>query len=147
MTLKNTIQPNHIPINKYELSVLGLPVITFTKVGGIEQETGDIMLPDKTSASGGQQEPFDMVCELPLHHTSEVDAIESWHKEGKDPVSPTYKKTGSMLYKGQDDSVVRAYSIINAWAKKLKYPDVEMENEGDMAVLEVTLRVDDYAPL
>ncbi len=147
MTLKNVLQPNHAPINKYELLVLGLPSIVFTKVGGIEQETGAVELPDNTTASGGQQKAFEVVCELPLHHVEELDSIESWYKEGKDPITPTYKKVGSMLYKGGDDSVVKSYSLLGAWIKKIKYPDAEMANDGEMGVVEITMSVDDYAVL
>ena len=127
--------------------VLGLPSIVFTKAGGAEQEVGSTDLPDKTKASGGQPEPFDIECELPLHHSSEVEAIEEWYDQGKDPVSPLYKKTATMLYKAQDDTVVKALSYMGAWISKLKYPDGEMENSGDMGVLVVTISVDDYAPL
>ena len=35
MVLKGTILPDHIPLNKYVLSVLGLPAITFTELSGI----------------------------------------------------------------------------------------------------------------
>lgn len=144
MTLKNVIQPNHVPINKYELSVLGLPKIIFTQVSGIEQETQKVTLPDRTSASGGQSEPFEVTAQLPLHHDNEVGAIESWYKEGQDPVSATYKKPGTMLYKRIDDSVAKTYSLIGMWVSKLKMPDADMSNEGEPAMVEVTFTVDDY---
>jgi len=144
MTLKNLIQPNHAPINKYELLVLGLPSVLFTDVTGIEQETQKVTLPDRTAASGGQSEPFEVVAKLPLHHTSEVSAIEAWYKEGQDPVTANYKKTGTMIYKAINDTIVKSYSLIGTWISKLKYPDTDMTNEGEPALLEVTFTVDDY---
>ena len=147
MTLKNTIDPNHVPLSKYQLNVLGLPLLKLTKVGGIEKVLKVANLPDKTSASGGQQDPFDLVCELPLHHSAERQAIEEWYKEGQDPVTATYKKSGVMSYKAIDDSVSAAYSLIGAFCMRLKYPDSDMEDDETMGVLEFTLRVDDAEPL
>jgi len=148
MTLKGTIATGHAPINKYEFSVETLPALIFTTVAGIEQETGGTVLPDKTKASGGEQEPFEMTCELPLHHVAEVAAIESWFKEAKDPVTATYKKTGTMLYYDIHGAVVKAISLSGVWVTKVKYPDTEMGNEeGEMGLLEVTMSVDDQAPI
>lgn len=147
MSLKGKIKENHSPMNKYELAVIGLPPITFTKVSGLEKETQKVTLPDRTSASGGQSNPFEITASLPLHHESEVAAIQSWYNEGQDPVSPTYKKTGTMVYKALDDTVTAAYSLIGAWVSKIKFPDTDMEDEGAMAVVEITLTVDDYDTL
>jgi hypothetical protein len=145
MTLKNVLKPNHSPVNKYKLSVSGLPALVLTKAGGVEQETGKVTLPDKTWASSGEQEPFEIECELPLHHTSEVAAIEKWYKEGKHPVQKSYKKTGTMIYKAIDDSTVKSLSLIGAGVTKIKYPDEDMsDTEGAMNVLVFTLTVDDY---
>lgn len=144
MTLKNLVKPNHVPMNKYELLVLGLPSILFTQVSGIEQETQKVDLPDRTSASGGQAAPFEITAMLPLHHDAELAAIEAWYKEGQDPVTATYKKTGTMIYKAIDDTVARSYSLLGMWISKLKYPDTEMANEGELAQVEVTFTVDDF---
>jgi len=145
MTLKNLVQSNHSPINKYELDVAGLPKLIFTKAGGVEQETGKTTLPDKTSASGGEQEPFEIECELPLHHAAEVAAIETWYKQGKHPVQEGYKKDCTMVYKRIDDSIAKTLAYIGTWVSKLKYPDADMSNaDGEMAVLTVTLTCDDY---
>ena len=144
MTLKNTIAANHSPANKYDLSVAGLPKFTFTKVDGIEQEVKKVTMPDRTAASGGQSDPFDVKATLPLHHTAEVAAIEAWFKAGKDPVQAGYKKTGTMIYKAIDDTIVKSYSLEGMWVSKLKMPDVEMSNDGEAALVEVTFSVDDY---
>jgi len=144
MTLKNIIQPAHAPLNKYELIVVGLPPVVFTQVAGIEQETQKVTLPDRTSVSGGQMDPFEIVAQLPLHHVSEVAAIELWYKESHDPVTATYKKTGTMIYKSIEDTVVKSYSLLGMWISRVKYPDADMANEGEAGYLEVTFTVDDY---
>ena len=146
MTLKGIIQTSHIPINKYEFSVETLPALIFTTVSGIEQETGGTVLPDKTKVTGGEQEPFELTCEIPLHHAAEIAALEAWFAEGKDPVTATYKKTGTMLYYNISGVVAKSLSLAGVWVSKLKYPDADMGNEeGELALLEVTLSVDDYA--
>lgn len=143
MTLKNVIQPDHAPINKYELSVLGLPKIIFTKVSGMEQEVKKTTLPDFTVASGGESDPFEITAEIPLHHEAEIQALEDWHNEGKDPVQLTYKKPGTMTYKRASGAVARAYSLLGMWPPKLKYPDTDMADAETPAVLEVTFSIDD----
>jgi len=145
MTLKGTIATNHIPVNKYTLSVATQPEFIFTTVSGVEQETAGTVLPDNTRASGGEQQPFDLTCEIPLHHSAEVVALEAWFKEGKDPVTATYKKVGTMIYKDISGAVKKSLQLNGMWITKLKYPDTDMSNEeGEMAVLEVTFSVDDY---
>lgn len=146
MVLKGKINANHIPINKYKLSVTGLVDILFTKVSGIEQEVAGTILPDRTRATGGEPQPFEITCELPLHHTSEVAVIQSWFAECKDPVSATYKKVGTMDYLDTSATNVASYTLDGMWITKLKYPDTDMSNEeGEMAVLEVTFSVDSYS--
>jgi hypothetical protein len=145
MTLKGQIQANHIPINKYSLSVATLPALIFTTVSGIEQETAGTILPDNTKASGGEQQPFELTCEIPLHHAAEVAAIEAWYKEGKDPVTATYKKTGTMIYSTIGGTVGKTLTVSGMWVSKVKYPDTDMGNEeGELALLEVTFSCDDY---
>lgn len=147
MTLKNLVQPDHASSNKYELSVLGLPKIIFTKVTGLEQETKKTTLPDGTAASGGETDPFEIVAELPIHHEAEVQAMEEWNQEGKDPVTLTYKKPGTMVHNRISGAVAKAYALIGMWPSKLKYPDSDMSDSETMQVLEVTFTVDDKDPL
>ena len=54
MPLKGLIDPDHIPVNKYELNIVGMPTIVFTSVSGLETEVAAIDLPDRTKATGGQ---------------------------------------------------------------------------------------------
>lgn len=146
MSLKNKLQPDHAAVNAYELLVEGLPPITFTKVSGMEDETETTDLPDRTSASGGQSKPFDVTAEMPIHHSAEMAALENWLQEGRDPVQPTYKKTGTMVYKTISGNVAKAYTMIGMQCKKQKLPDSEMENEGEVSLCEWTFRVDEKIP-
>lgn len=143
MSLKNKIQPDHAPINKYELQILGLPKITFTKVSGMEQEVKKTNMPDMTAVSGGESESFEITAEIPLHHDAEIQAIEDWHDEGKDPVQLTYKKSGTMEYKRASGVTARAYALIGVWIPKLKYPDADMSDSETPAMLEITMSIDD----
>ena len=51
--MKGSIQADHIPVNKYEFLVVGIPGLVFTEISGLEQETESVVLPDRTTASGG----------------------------------------------------------------------------------------------
>jgi len=147
MSLKNVIKPDHAAMNQYELAILGLPKIVFTKVSGLEDETDGVDLPDRTHASGGQSKPFEITAEMPTHHDAEMAALELWLQEGRDPVTPTYKKSGVMIYKKISGEIAKTYSLLGMWCKKQKTPEVEMANEGEQAFTEWTFSIDEKLPI
>ena len=89
--MKGVLAPDHIPKNKYELRVRGLPPITFTAVSGLEEELDKVDLPDRTGASGGNTKNGEFTARMPTHHTTERIALEAWFAECQDPVPRTYK--------------------------------------------------------
>lgn len=147
MTAKGTIKEDHIPLNKYTLKVAGLPDLTFTKVGGIEEELETVDLPDRTVASGGHTKAIEFDVELPMHHTVEVAAMEAWFRSARDPVAPDYKKPATLVQSSNTGNIVRSWSMLGAFPSKRATPDLEMENEGEMAVLAYTLRADSIDPI
>lgn len=147
MTLKGKIAPNHIGRNNYELSIVGLPVIVFTAVSGIEETVENVDLPDRTTASGGQKPPVEFTVRMPAHHTIERAAMELWFKEGQDPVTSTYKKSGVMQGKTIEGTVGMTYGITGVWVSRRKLPDMEMSNAGELAEVEWTLRADEVTPI
>lgn len=145
--MKGAIQPGHIPLNKYQLLFIGIPLLTATKVTGIDEELNVVELPDRTKASGGNTNPVETTISIPLHHSVEIAALEAWFLEGQDPVLPTYKKAGSLLM--QSGSLVgptRTYNLIGVFITKRKLPDVEMKDDGNMAEAEYTLSIDQIMP-
>jgi len=144
--MKGAIQADHIPVNKYVLLVLGLPTLTPTEIGGLEDELQTTELPDRTRASGGNRGPSEFTIMLPMHHTVEQAAMEVWFRESQDPVSPTYKKVATLIHQSISGNASRTYSIVNAFPTKRVLPDLEMENEGELAAVEWTISVDDIVP-
>jgi hypothetical protein len=145
--MKGSIQPGHIPVNKYQLLVVGLPLLTPTTVSGIEEEIAAIDMPDHTKVSGGNTGPSECTIMIPMHHTIEHAAMEAWFAEGQDPVTPTYKKAASLIM--QSGSLVgptRTYSLVGVWTCKRKLPDLELKNDGEMAQAEWTLYIDQVLP-
>lgn len=147
MGMKGKIQANHIPLNKYKLLVIGLPGLTPTSVSGIEEELDVVTLPDRTQASGGNTKPGEFTIKLPMHHLVEQSAMEAWYKESQDPVSPTYKKPGTLIYTSIGDTTLKSYTLVGLFPSKRKLPDAEMTNEGEMAEVEWTLKYDDILPV
>ena len=96
--MKGDVQPDHIPVNKYQLIVVGLPPLYFHQISGIEEELERTTLPDRTSASGGNTGPVEFTVMHPMHHAIEEAALEAWFQEGQDPVSPTYKKPATLIH-------------------------------------------------
>jgi hypothetical protein len=145
--MKGAIKPDHMATNKYELLVLGLPPLTPTEISGLEDELQTTELPDRTRASGGNRGPSEMEITLPMHHLVEQAAMELWYKESQDPVVPSYKKVATLLHKSISGAVLRTYSLIAVFPTKRVLPDLEMSNEGEMAVVKWTLSVDDILPV
>lgn len=145
--MKGSILPNHIPVNKYQFIVPGLPPLTPTTFSGIEEEIQTIDLPDRTKASGGNTASSEATMMIPMHHSIEIAAMEAWFREGQDPVTPTYKKPATLIMESVGlIGPTRAYDLIGVWVCKRKLPDLEMKNDGDMAEAEYTLYIDQVLP-
>lgn len=147
MTIKPTylplINPDHIPVNRFELIVPGLvpPVsIVFTTVSGFEEELQTVDLPNRTRASGGNVSAFEFTATHPLHHTDEVIAMEAWFKETI-VVSPGYKKAGTLRMTSLM-GIPRTYGLVGVFPSKRKMPDLDMNNEGEIALIEWTFQCD-----
>jgi len=143
MVMKGSVQPNHIPVNNYKLLVVGMPDILFTEISGLEQETETVDLPDRTQASGGNVKGVEFTAKMFEHHTVELAALELWRLEAKDPVSPTYKKIGTLIKYGIDGSIKSTRSIVGVFIKKRTDADLDMANEGEPAMVEWTFWADD----
>jgi len=144
--MKGSIQANHVSKNNFELQIVGLPPITFIEVGDIPEQVDKVDLPDRTRASGGTKQAGEFTAVVPSHHDVEVAAMEAWFKEAQDPVSPTYKKSGVLIKKGIDGTVVRSYSFVGLWVSERNLSSVAMENEGEMDAIEFLLNFDDIIP-
>jgi len=145
--MRGVLQPDHIPKNKFEFSVLGIIPITFTSVKGLEEKLDSVELPDKTRASGGRTGPSEIKCMLPAHHTAEFLALEAWFREGKDPVSPTYKKPATLNFPSISGQGGRSLSLIGVFITNRVMPDFEMKDSGEMAEIEYTFSIDELVVL
>lgn len=145
--MKGAIQADHIPVNKYQLLILGMPPLTPTEVSGLEDELQTAEMPDRTRVSGGNRGPSEFTIMLPEHHLVEQAAMEAWFRESQDPVLPTYKKVGSMVSQSISGNTTVTKSLVGVFPTKRVMPDREMENEGELALVEWTLSVDDILPI
>lgn len=146
-TLKGRVKADHIPVNKFTLFVAGVPPIEFIQVSGIEEELQAVDLPDRTTASGGHTAPVEFTAMTMLHHTIEQVALELWFKEGQDPVSPLYKKVGTLLHKSLTGNILRTFTVTGLFISKRKLPDLDMANEGEAAMVEWTFKADNILPV
>lgn len=144
--MKGTIKKNHIPASEFKLLVIGMPEITLVTVSGIEEELETVDLPDRTTASGGHTKPVEFTITQPMHHLVELAAMEAWFRESQDPVSPTYKKNATLVMTSIGGDVSKTYSLMGLYPSKQKLPDLDMANEGEMNVVEWTMKADDITP-
>lgn len=147
MSLKGKIQADIMPLNKYSLTVVGLPTITFLSVSGLESEVDTTDLPDRTKATGGQIGTSELTVTVPAHHETEVFAMEAWLREAQDPVTLTYKKVGILAQQSNSGGSTRNWTLTGVFCSKRSIADMAYENEGEMATIEYTLMVDEIAPL
>lgn len=147
MPLKGRIQPDHIPMNKYTLAIVGMPPLTITEIGSIETEVGAIDMPDRTKVSGGQASTSETEISIPNHHNAEFIAMELWFREGQDPVTATYKKGGVLSQISNSGANTRNWTVSGAWLTKRVVSEGSFENEGEMSVIKYTVSFDDVVSL
>jgi hypothetical protein len=145
--MKGAVKSNHMAVNKFQLLVIGLPPLTPLEISGIEEELQAVDLPDRTKASGGNTAPVEFTMMLPMHHTVEHAAMEVWFRESQDPVQPTYKKPATLLHQPIGPGAPRTFQLIGVFPTKRKLPDLEMANEGELAMVEWTLSADQVLPV
>lgn len=145
--MKGVLKKDHIPVNKYELLVLGLAPITFTEISGIEEELETVDLPDRTVGIGGNTKPVEFTAKIPLWHTAEVLQLEAWFAQCKDPVSPAAKKAGTLILSSISGANLKTFTLVDMFPSKRALPDLAMENEGEYAFEEWTFRADDMYPI
>lgn len=142
MVIKGAVQPNHIPVNNFELLIAGIPPIFFTQISGLEEETEEVDLPDRTKASGGNTKPVEFTAMSFEHHTVELAALELWRREAIGSVTPTYKKVGTLIKRGIGGNIVTTRTLLGLWVKKRKDADLDVANEGEPAMVEWTMSTD-----
>lgn len=145
--MKGVLDPDHIAVNNYQFLVLGLLPLTPTEIGGMDDELETTDLPDRTRASGGNRKASEITIMLPAHHTVEQAGMELWLRESQDPVLPTYKKTVTLVMTSISGNNSRSWTLVGVFPTKRSTPDLEMENEGELATIEWTLSVDDIIPI
>lgn len=149
MSIKGTLNADHIPTNKYALVFVGVtaPNSTFTctKVSGLTIESDVAQLPDRTvAAGGGNKKTGQFTVETPEHHTAEQLAWHIWYNEANGAVVlPTYKKTGVLQVKSLSGQIVRTYAISGAWVSKIEAPERDMASEGGLSIVKCTIEYDD----
>lgn len=133
--MKGVIRPDHIPLNRYEMRVTGLPPLVWTTISGIEEELENVDLPDRTAASGGNTKTIEFEATLPLHHTVEQAAMEGWFADSQDNVAVDYKKNAMLIVSSLTGIVVKTLILSGIFPMKRKTGDLDMGNEGELHVV------------
>ena len=142
MVMKGAVKANHIPKNNFELIIVGIPPILVTEFSGLEQETESVDMPDRTVASGGNVKATEHDIKTFEHHLVETAAMELWRREGIDPVSPLYKKGGTLVKRALDGSIASVRILQGVWIKKRTDADLELANEGEPTMITWALSID-----
>lgn len=147
MGFKRVLLDDHHQVNKFSLEVVGLPPLTPITISGLEEELDSVDLPDRTSATGGRTKPIEFDMALPAHHVTEQKAMEAWKVENQDPVTATAKKSGILQIESQSSVKSIAFGLDGLWPQKRALPDLDMDNDGDMAVITWTMKCDEMEPI
>jgi len=147
--VKGIIQEDHIPLNKYILSVAGIGTdFIFTTLSGIEEELNVVEMPDRTVATGGRTNTIEFSCMLPLHHQAEQAAMEAWFQEAQGDgregkVSLAYKKSGLLRLISISGEYEAQFQLDELFPSKRALPDYDMNDDGEMSQVEWTFRASD----
>jgi hypothetical protein len=147
MAIKGVILPDHVQVNKYQLTVAGLPPLLFTAISGIEEELDAVDLPDRTPQTGGRVKGVEFEVTQPLHHNLERAAMELWFRECHDPVSPLHKKLATLTLFSQTLLNQPSWSLLGLWIMKRALPDLDLDNDGEMAGIVWTMKANELIPL
>jgi len=147
MAIKGVIFPDHVQMNKYTLQVAGLSPMLFTAVSGIEEELDATDLPDRTPQSGGRVKPIEFELTQPVHHNLERAAMELWYRECHDPILPTHKKVGTLIMFSQSLLNQPSWSILGMFPFKRALPDLDLDNDGEMAAIVWSMKASEIIPL
>lgn len=145
--IKGILLPDHVQVNKYRLIVPGLPPLTFLTVGALEEELDNTDLPDRTNRSGGRTKPVEFDVTMPMHHTLERLAMESWFAENKDPITPTAQKVGTLIWYSQTRLITPSYSLLQLYPYKRGTPEGDLDNDGEVAALTWGMKTSEVLPL
>lgn len=146
MVLQGRIQPNHFPINSFQLSFIGNPLgFIFTEVTGLDTVFDTVKMPDRTVVSGGNTQPVEFTAKLPLHHQTEYTAMLEWCAEVEGGVFPTYKRNGLLTINqlsGAGAIPGARWGLLGLFPKKHKTPDLNMADDGKMGEVDFQFSVD-----
>lgn len=140
--MKGRIKADPINVNKFEFRVGGVITLYPTEVTGLEQENPGVDLPDNTTAAGGRPKPSECVVKIPAHHKDEILFMNQWYSEGIGKQAPTYKRPAIYRMNSGSETNFLLANLEGVWITKVKLPDGEMKNDGDMAVVEYTCKLD-----
>ena len=131
MVMKGEVQPDHTPMNFYDLIVSGMSPIYVVTVSGLDYLMDRIDLPDRTAASGGEPGTVEFDIEVMAHHSAEMAALEAWFKEGQHPCTPGYKKIATLILKRNSGVVGRSYELSGLFTLGREIPGLDKANEGE----------------
>lgn len=140
--MKGILSPNHIPLNKYKLFVVGLVPLTPVTIGEIEEELQTVDLPDRTRASGGYTSPTSTEVGIAMSEHAQMFAMEAWFADCQGSVAANYKKSATLIYEPIGVGISRIYQLHGVFPQSRGTPAVAMENEGELAVVSWTLSID-----
>lgn len=137
---------DHMSVNNYHIEVVGAFAFYAVTASGVEQEAVTIELPDRTVVAAGVKKATEFTISIPMHHQDEQLSMETWWKSCQDPVAPDYKKEIVIQHQAVGGETIRQYTLSGAFPTKRKLPDLDLSDDGELAVVEWTLSVDDVDP-
>lgn len=147
MSLKGKIEPDHIPRNLPHFHIIGdNKEIVVLNVSEIEETIQNVMLPDRTQASGGQSEPVSFTIQIPAHHDSDVEYMNKWFEDSRRPDVPGrsgYKKQVRLDHKRLSDGRGRSLRLEGVFPTGRNIDEKDMDNEGEMMRITYTISADE----
>lgn len=142
-SVKSIFKPNHIQDNKGTLTIPDLGIaLTVNMIGEMDEELEAPELPDGTRSSAGRVKAFEFAIEIPMHHEDEIEAMDNWWADCRDPVAPDHKKIGIRRYLSNTNLVEISETLLGLFIIGRSSPQMQKSNEGGMQFRTYTFSCD-----
>lgn len=148
MAIKGVLEGNRVQVNKFVLTIVPfeIPSPVFTRISGLEMELDTVDLPDRTTRSGGREKQLEFEVDQPMHHSVEVFFMEAWWMACANTL-PGYLKLGALRILNEYIGTSKQFTLFNLWLSKRSQSDLDLDNDGDMAIITWTMKADSFIML
>jgi hypothetical protein len=146
MSMKGTLQPDHILNNKYEFKVGGF-AITIVEASETSQSIKAVELPDDTASPSGRKSTSELTISVPAHHDVDVKFMNQWWTACSGKQLADRKRPCILTAFSGTEASNYTLLLDGVWPSEKTTGSLEMSGGGTMHVIKYKLSIDDVNEL